>query len=95
MPAFLSALGVLLVGAVIYYLSSPANKAEANIALNHEDAAVVNLEQVIHTENCVSYHGVALERQTNDVREMHMVICLRRHMMKQDTFGTTLTRISF
>ena len=43
MPVFLSALGVLLVGAVIYYLSSPASEAEAYIVLKHKDAAVVDL----------------------------------------------------
>ncbi len=43
MPVFFSALGVVLVDAVIYYLSSPANQAEANIALKHKDAAVVDL----------------------------------------------------
>ena len=61
MPVFLSALGVLLVGAVIYYLSSPANEAEANIALKHKDAAVVDLGRVVYVENCAACHGVALE----------------------------------
>ena len=65
MPVFLSALGVLLVGAVIYYLSSPANEAEANIALKHKDAAVVDLGRVVYAENCASCHGVALEGQAN------------------------------
>ena len=49
MPVFLSALGVLLFGLVIYYLSSPANEAEANITLKHKDAAVVDLGIVSET----------------------------------------------
>ena len=64
-PVFLSALGVLLVGAVIYYLSSPANEAEANIALKHKDAAVVDLGRAVYAENCASCHGVALGGQAN------------------------------
>ena len=63
MPVFLSALGVLLFGLVIYYLSSPANEAEANIALKHTDAAVVDLGRVVYAENCASCHGDALEGQ--------------------------------
>ena len=55
---FLSALGILLVGVVIYYLSSPPNEAVANIALKHKDAAVVDLGQVVYAENCASCHGV-------------------------------------
>ena len=65
MPVFLSALGVLLVGAVIYYLSSPANEAGANIALKHRDAAVVELGRVVYAENCASCHGIALGGQAN------------------------------
>ena len=65
MPVFLSALGVLLFGLVIYYLSSPANEAEANIALKHKDAAVVDLGRAVYAENCASCHGVALEGQAN------------------------------
>jgi mono/diheme cytochrome c family protein len=61
MPAFLSAVGVLIVGTVIYYFSSPANEAEANIALKHKDAAVVDLGRVVYVENCAACHGVALE----------------------------------
>ena len=64
-PVFLSALGVLLVGAVTYYLSSPASEAEANIALKHKDAAVVDLGQAVYAEKCASCHGVALEGQAN------------------------------
>jgi len=64
-PVFLSALGMLLVGAVIYYFSSPTNEAEASIALKHKDAAVVDLERVVYAENCASCHGVALEGQAN------------------------------
>jgi len=65
MSVFLSALGVLLVGAVIYYLSSPANEAEANIALKHKEAAVVDLGRVVYAANCASCHGVALEGQAS------------------------------
>ena len=64
-PVFLSALGMLLVGAVIYYFSSPTNEAEASIALKHKDAAVVDLGRVVYAENCASCHGVALEGQAN------------------------------
>ena len=64
-PVFLSALGVVLVGAVIYYISSPSNEAEANIALQHKDAAVVDLGRVVYAKNCASCHGVALEGQAN------------------------------
>ena len=63
--AFLSALGILLVGVVIYYFSSPANEAAASIALKHNDVAVVDLGQVVYAENCASCHGVALEGQAN------------------------------
>jgi len=45
-PLFSFALGILLVGAVTYYLSSPANEAEASIALKHKDVAVVDLGQM-------------------------------------------------
>ena len=63
--AFLSALGILLVGVVIYYFSSPANEAAASIALKYNDVAVVDLGQVVYAENCASCHGVALEGQAN------------------------------
>ena len=65
MPVFLSTLGVVLVGAVIYYLSSPSNEAEANIALQHKDTAVVDLGRVVYAKNCSSCHGVELEGQAN------------------------------
>ena len=65
MPVFLSGLGVLLAGAVIYYLSSPANEAEANFALKHKDAAVVSLGKQVYAQNCSSCHGVVLEGQAN------------------------------
>ena len=64
-PVFLSALGILLVGAVIYYLSSPAHEAEASMALRYKDAAVLDLGRVVYAENCASCHGVALEGQAN------------------------------
>ena len=64
-PLFLSGLGVLLVGTLIYYLSSPANEADANIALKHKDAAAVDLGRVVYAENCASCHGVSLAGQAN------------------------------
>ena len=64
-PLFLSAVGILLVGGVIYYLSLPVNKADESIALKHKDRAIVNLGRVIYAENCASCHGVALEGQAN------------------------------
>ena len=64
-PVFLCGLGILSVGAVIYYLSTPATEAEAGIALKHKDAAVVDLGRAIYAENCASCHGVALEGQAN------------------------------
>jgi mono/diheme cytochrome c family protein len=63
MPVILSGLGILLVGALIYYLLSPANEAEANISFKHKDAAVVDLGRVVYAENCALCHGVALEGQ--------------------------------
>ena len=65
MPLLLSVIGVMMVGGAIFYLSLPVNKAEADIALNHKDAAIVDLGQVVYTENCASCHGVALEGQAN------------------------------
>ena len=64
MPVFLSTLGVLLVGAVIYYLSSPAYEA-ANIILKYKGAAVLYLGRVVYAENCASYHGSSLKGQAN------------------------------
>ena len=63
MPVILSGLGILLVGALIYYLLSSANEAEANISFKYKDAAVVGLGRVVYAENCASCHGVALEGQ--------------------------------
>ena len=63
MSVILSGLGILLVGAVIHYLLSPANEAEANISLRHKDGAVVDLGRVVYAENCASCHDVALEGQ--------------------------------
>ena len=60
-PVFLSVVGVLLVGGVIFYLSLPVNKAEANITLKHKDGAIVELGRTVYAENCASCHGVALE----------------------------------
>ena len=65
MPVSLSAVGILSTGAVIYYLSSPAYEAAANIALKHKDAAVVDIGRAVYAENCASCHGVALEGQAN------------------------------
>ena len=64
-PVFLSTLGILLIGAVIFYLLSPANESEANIALKHKDSTVTDLGRDVYAENCASCHGVALEGQAN------------------------------
>ena len=64
-PLFLSAAGVLLVGGVIFYLSWPVNKAEADVSLQHKDSAIINLGKAVYTKNCASCHGVALEGQAN------------------------------
>ena len=64
-PVLLSALGKLLVGAVIYCLSSPVTEAKASFVLKHKDAAVVDLGRVVYAENCTSCNGVALEGQAN------------------------------
>ena len=65
MPLFLSAAGVLLVGGVIFYFSSPLDKAELGISLQHKDRAVVDVGKAIYAENCASCHGVVLEGQAN------------------------------
>ena len=64
-PLFLSAAGVLLVGGVIFYFSSPLDKAELGISLQHKDRAVVDVGKAIYAENCASCHGVVLEGQAN------------------------------
>ena len=64
-PVILSALGVLLVGVVIYYISSPTKEVKANIFLKHKDVNVVDLGRVVYTENCDSCRGVALKGQAN------------------------------
>ena len=64
-PLFLSAAGVLLVGGVIFYLSSPVNKAEADVSLQYKDSAIIDLGKTVYTKNCASCHGVALEGQAN------------------------------
>ena len=63
MPVILSGLGILSVGAEIYYLLLPVNDAETNISLRHKDPAVVDLGRVVYAENWASCHGVALEGQ--------------------------------
>ena len=65
MLLFLSAAGVLLVGGVIFYFSSPLNKVEPGISLKHKDRAAVDLGEAIYAENCASCHGVVLEGQAN------------------------------
>ena len=65
MRLFLSAAGVLLVGGVIFYFSSPLDKAELGISLQHKDHAVVDVGKAIYAENCASCHGVVLEGQAN------------------------------
>lgn len=51
MPVILSGLGILSVGAEIYYLLLPVNDAETNISLRHKDPAVVDLGRVVYAEN--------------------------------------------
>ena len=65
MRLFLSAAGVLLVGGVIFYFSSPLDKAESGISLQYKDRAVVDVGKAIYAENCASCHGVVLEGQAN------------------------------
>ncbi len=65
MPLFLYAAGVLLVGGVIFYFSSPLDKAELGISLQHKDRAVVDAGKATYAENCASCHGVVLEGQAN------------------------------
>ena len=65
MSLFLYAAGVLLVGGVIFYFSSPLDKAELGISLQHKDRAVVDVGKAIYAENCASCHGVVLEGQAN------------------------------
>ena len=64
-PLLLSATGVLLVGGVIFYLSSPVNNAEAGITLQHKDSAVVELGKAVYAKNCASCHGIQLEGKKN------------------------------
>ena len=65
MSLFLSAVGFLLVGGVIFYFSSPLDKTELGISLQHKDRAVVDVGKAIYAENCASCHGVVLEGQAN------------------------------
>ncbi len=65
MPLFLYAAGVLLVGGVIFYFSSPLDKAGLGISLQHKDRAVVDAGKATYAENCASCHGVVLEGQAN------------------------------
>ena len=65
MPILISGIDILLVGGAIFYLSSPANKAEASISLLPKDRSVINLGKTVYAENCASCHGVALEGQAN------------------------------
>ncbi len=58
-------LGSLLVGAVIFYLSSPVKKAEARITLLPKDRSVTSLGASVYSANCATCHGVALEGQAN------------------------------
>ena len=61
----LAGLATILVGAVIFYLSSPAKKAEASISLLPDDLSVVKIGKFIYAKNCASCHGVALKGQAN------------------------------
>ena len=64
-PLSLSVVGLIMVGGVIFYLSSPVNNAEAKIYLNYKDADIVGLGKNVYAENCASCHGMALEGQAN------------------------------
>ena len=64
-PLFLSVVGLIMVGGVIFYLSSPVNNAEAKIYLNYKDADIVGLGKNVYAKNCASCHGVALGAQAN------------------------------
>ena len=48
-----------------FYFSSPLDKAELGISLQHKDRAVVDVGKAIYAENCASCHGVVLEGQVN------------------------------
>ena len=47
------------------YFSSPLDKAEAGISLQHKDRDSVELGKAIYAENCASCHGVVLAGQAN------------------------------
>ena len=64
-PLFLSVVGLIMVGGVIFYLSSPVINAEAKIYLDYKDADIVGLGKNVYAENCASCHGIALEGQAN------------------------------
>ena len=64
-PLFLFVVGLIMVGGVIFYLSSPGDNAEAKIYLNYKDADIVGLGKNVYAENCASCHGIALEGQAN------------------------------
>ena len=57
--------GILLTVAVIFYLSSPAKKAETSISLLPNDRSVTSLGVSVYGDNCASCHGVALEGEAN------------------------------
>lgn len=61
----LAGLATMLACAVIFYLSSPAQKAEASISLLPDDLSVIKIGKSIYAKNCASCHGVALEGQAN------------------------------
>ena len=61
----ISAIGILFLGAILFYFSSPSNKAEASISLPYKDLSVVDLGKSVYVENCASCHGLALEGQAN------------------------------
>jgi S-disulfanyl-L-cysteine oxidoreductase SoxD len=61
----LAGLATMLVGAVIFYLSSQVQKAETSISLIPDDPSVIKIGKSIYAKNCASCHGVALEGQAN------------------------------
>ena len=65
LPLLLSVVVSVMVGGIIFHLSSPVKKAEADISLRHKDSAIIDLGKNVYAENCASCHGIALEGQAN------------------------------
>ena len=65
LPLLLSVVVSVMVGGIIFHLSSPVKKAEADISLQYKDKAIIDLGKNVYAENCASCHGIALEGQAN------------------------------